>query len=435
MMHPPHDAPPEMIPASTPAPLGRRTFLAASGALVLGAWGRAGLAAPLRTPAPAGDTSPGDTLRAATPDDARAHLDNVDDDIPRLLRLASVPGLSLALIGGAAPVLRSYGVRRAGTDQPVTPDTVFEAASLGKPVFAYLVLRLAEGGALDLDRPLREYLPLPDPSDARAAKITARHVLAHGAGWPEWRSERDEPLRTAFEPGSRFSYSGEGYYFLQRVVEHVTGKGVERLAEEHVFRPLGMRRSGYVWRPEMDTDLSVPHTAAGEPKESNGVRTGREFRGLVGESGRSPEDWTAEDAERALPRVEPRWPVVPVNLLPNAAWSLLTTARDYASFVGHLLGTPGAVPGGRALLERMTTPQVEINERVGWGLGLGLERLDGRQLFWHWGDNPGYKNFVVGDAAARRAVLVFTNGDGGQKVYERVVRGAMGEDLAAFLWV
>ncbi|HET9983955.1 MAG TPA: serine hydrolase domain-containing protein [Longimicrobiales bacterium] len=429
MTRPPRDDAPDASPPPEPTAIDRRRWLVASGTLLLGACAPATLPASPGSPAAAGSATPG----AAA--DARPPLDGGEPDIPRLLRLASVPGLSLAVVGRGEPTLRGFGVRRAGTGEEVTADTVFEAASLSKPVFAYLVLRLESEGVLDLDRPLREYLPLPDPSDGRAAGITARHALSHTTGWTEWRFERGEPLTTRFAPGARFSYSGEGYYFLQRVVEHVTGKGIARLARERVLEPLGMRSSGYIWRPGMDAALATPHTDRGEPKESNGVRTGREFHQVAGRTGAAVEDWTGEDVERELPRVEPSMPVVPVNLPPNVAWSFLTTARDYAAFVRHLLGAPGAPPGGRAVLDRMTAPQVTINEAVRWGLGLGLETVDGRPLFWHWGDNPGFKNFVVGDAAAGSAVVAFTNGDGGMKVYERVVRALTGADHPAFLWI
>ncbi|MDQ3950386.1 MAG: beta-lactamase family protein, partial [Gemmatimonadota bacterium] len=105
------------------------------------------------------------------------------DDLPRWMRLASVPGVAVAVIDRERVSARGFGITRAGGADAVNADTVFEAASLSKPVFAYLVLRLAADGALDLDRPLGEYLPLPNPSDAAARPITARNVLSHTTGW------------------------------------------------------------------------------------------------------------------------------------------------------------------------------------------------------------------------------------------------------------
>jgi hypothetical protein len=108
----------------------------------------------------------------------------------------------------------------------------------------------------------------------------------------------------------------------------------------------------------------------------------------------------------------------------NVAASLLTTARDYAVFLRHLWSDP--------LLGHMTTNVIQMNEALAWGLGVGLETpgATGETSFWHWGDNPGFKHFVVGDAGTRHAVVVFTNGDNGRAIYERVVRAVRGDEPA-----
>jgi CubicO group peptidase (beta-lactamase class C family) len=357
-------------------------------------------------------------------------MDAEEIDLPRLMRLASVPGLALAAIGEGRTELRGYGVRRAGTEDAVTEDTVFEAASLSKPVFAYLVLGLEAEGRIDLDRPVVEYLALPNPADERARGITARHLLSHGGGWRNWRYAREHLLTADFEPGSRFSYSGEGYAFLQRVVESITGRALPALAQERVFTPLGMASSSFVWRPDTDARLASPHSGRGDPQESYNVRIARSFRALEAEWGRPLEEWMAADLERALARVDASMPPYPNFLVPNAAASLSTSARDYAAFLRHLMG-PGA-----AVLARMMEPRVRINEALRWGMGVGVEEMeDGRTLLWHWGDNPGFKNFVVGDPAAGHATLVFTNANSGRGVYERVVRDRTGTDHPAFLWI
>ena len=358
-------------------------------------------------------------------------LDDLGTEVPRLLRLAAVPGLSVAVVRSGEVTSRGFGVRRAGSDGPVTADTVFEAASLSKPVFAYALLSLVKEGALDLDRPVGTYVELPNPADALAKSITARHLLSHSGGWRNWRG-RDQTLTTDFAPGSRFSYSGEGFYFLQRIAEKLSGRGFSAFMRERVLTPLGMRNSGYVWRQELDAALASPHTNRGQPIDSNGVRTGRVFAGVAKESGKSLDDWHVEDAERSLARVDAALPAIPNFLVPNAAASLLTTANDYALFLRHLMGSAGKVDHR---FGQMLSSQVSINEALSWGLGIGLERVDGRDYFWHWGDNPGFKNFVVGDAAAGWSVVVFSNGNSGARVYERVVRTVTRQDHPAFLWI
>ena len=355
-------------------------------------------------------------------------------DIPSLLQLANVPGMAIATVHGGGVAVEGFGVRRAGTDEKVTGDTVFAAASLSKPVFASIVMQLAAEGVIDLTRPLASYLPLPNASDERAKGITATHVLSHSSGWRNWRNDRNDALTADFEPGSKFSYSGEGYFFLQRVVEKLTGQGLSRLARDRVFAPLGMKASGFMWRPDLDAALASPHTGGGQPMDSFSVRTGKAFAGLVTEMGKPVDEWTVAEVEKALPRVDATIPVLPDNMVPNAAASLLTTARDYGTFMRWLLGA-GPVSGGRAILDRMIVQRSTINQALGWGAGIGLEQSGGRKYIWHWGDNPGFKNFVVGEPAIGAAMVIFTNGNAGQGVYERVIRARTGVDHPAFLWL
>jgi CubicO group peptidase (beta-lactamase class C family) len=388
----------------------RRSWIGGGAALLLGGCAAAS-ARPVRPVPPAG---------AATG----------EMDVERLMRLANVPGMAVAEASRGRVDARGYGVRRAGTQDAVTEQTVFEAASLSKPIFAYLVLGLEREGVIDLGRPIGEYLALPNADDARARTITARHLLSHSGGWRNWRFAREHLLTADFEPGARFSYSGEGFAWLSRIVEAVTGKAWPALVRERVFAPLGMESSAWVWHPALDARLASPHSGRGDAQESYNVRTARAFRALEAEWGRPLEEWLAADVERAFARVSPDQPPFPNFTVPNAAASLATTAADYGAFLRHLL-TDGA-----PVLARMMEPQVRINEALRWGLGIGLEEMeDGRTLFWHWGDNPGFKNFVVGDPAAGRATVVFTNANSGRNVYERVVRDRTGTDHPAFLWI
>ena len=398
--------------------IGRREWVVATGALVLAGCTKT--------------SASGAASAAAAPSGGAAT--RPADDIDRMMRLAGVPGMSIATIRGADLAVEGHGVRRAGTQDSVTGDTVFEAASLSKPVFTAIVLQLAAEGVIDVEKPLGDYLALPNPSDDRAKTITAAHVLSHSGGWRNWRGGRDLTLTSDFPPGSRFSYSGEGFFFLQRVVEKLTGRGLSRLARERVFEPLGMRSSGFVWRPELEAILASPHSNRGVTFDSHNVRISKAFRALPADAGRTLDDWTNDDVERAMPKADANLPVLPNFLVPNAAASLVTSARDYGTFVRWLLGT-GPMTGGRAILDRMTPQRVQINEALGWGLGVGVERYDGRQYVWHWGDNPGFKNFVIADPAAGTATVIFTNGNAGARVYERVLRARMGVDHPAFLWI
>ena len=167
----------------------------------------------------------------------------LERSIPQLLTDGDVPGLSIALLRNGELVWhRGFGVRNSATKEPVTDDTVFEAASLSKPVFAYAVLKLVDSGKLDLDTPLNKYLPgtYDIGEDARLSQITTRRVLSHTTGFPNWRPRGDTTLKMHFTPGEKFSYSGEGFVYLARVVEHLTGEKFEAFMKRMVFGQLGM---------------------------------------------------------------------------------------------------------------------------------------------------------------------------------------------------
>lgn len=167
----------------------------------------------------------------------------VDVFIQHYQKYFLIPGISLALIKeGKIVYHKTYGVQNSFTQEPVNENTLFEAASVTKPVFAYAVQRLMEKGVIDLDKPLYEYLPYPDIAhDERYKLITARHVLTHRTGFPNWRyMNSDNKLDLKFTPGTKYNYSGEGFEYLKMVVEKITGKKVEQVLREEVIAPLGL---------------------------------------------------------------------------------------------------------------------------------------------------------------------------------------------------
>lgn len=352
--------------------------------------------------------------------------------LPRLLELASVPCLALATVDSASVFPRTVGRACVDPRRGAADATVFEAASLGKPLFAYAVLRLVDAGKLELDHPLFDYLPVPEADNSRMRRVTARHVLTHTSGLPNWRREPG-PLEPATEPGDAYAYSGEGYFFLQRVVEHLAGRPIARLLREEVLDPLGMSESSWVWRPDFDTRMAVGYDEAGKPAEVYAA-VGRRAAVIAREWGKPIEDWRYEDAVRTVPLINPEWPVLPVYMVPNVAASLLTTARDYARFLLHVVGQASAgLALGAATREAMTTPQVRINSALAWGLGWGIQEDEYGRTLWHWGANNGFRNFVVADPPNGRAIVVLTNSGNGPRVYERVIVALTGHDHPAFL--
>jgi CubicO group peptidase (beta-lactamase class C family) len=264
-----------------------------------------------------------------------------------------------------------------------------EAASLSKPVFAYFVLQMCQSGKLDLDAPLWDYLAYSDlESQPDARSITARQVLSHTSGLPNWR-DRPGQLRLLSRPGERFGYSGEGYVFLQLAVERITGVPLGELMRKSVLPDLGMPSSGFVWREAFATDAAEGHLADGALVE---LRRGK----------------------RA-----------------NAASSLVTSAADYAQFVSRLLGN-GRDRLMRGWLRQALEPAVEVAQGLSWGLGWGLAERSGQRSFWHWGNNPGYRCFAAASREAGLGVVVMTNGAEGMRICREVVQMTLGYDHPAF---
>jgi CubicO group peptidase (beta-lactamase class C family) len=356
-------------------------------------------------------------------------------NLPRLLELASVPGLAMAVVDGGRVWTRGFGEAVEEPRQSVSAQTEFEAASLGKPVFACAVLRLVDAKILDLDRPLFDYLPTPEANNARMKRVTPRHVLSHTTGLPNWR-QQPGPLEPASDPGKAFTYSGEAYFYLQRVVEMVTGKPFARVMREQVLDPLGMKDTSYVWQPAFESRM-----AAGYDGQVNRLDVqaaiGRRTLAIAEQWGTPLIDWRYDEAARAVPLINPQWPPLPLYMVPNAATSMLTTVSDYARFLTRLVAPAGA-PGldlGPAARRAMASPQVRLNSALWWGLGWGIQRDEHGEVLWHWGANNSFRNFVIADPANHRAVVVFTNSENGPRVYERVIVAVTGHDHPAFLWI
>jgi CubicO group peptidase (beta-lactamase class C family) len=325
----------------------------------------------------------------------------MQDEIAALMRAADVPGFAMLILREGREELITAGITNRSTAQPVTSRTVFQAASLSKPVVAHAVLQLAGSGALDLDEPLaRIFAPLV-PDDPLANAITARHVLSHRTGLPNWRRE-EYPLRCYFPPGSRFSYSGEGFVYLQQALEHVTKEPLDALVRRLVLDPLGMRRSSFVWRPDFAAHIADAH-----------------------------------EAETVLDRFMPQQA--------NAAYSLLTTAPDYGRFLaasldGSLLAPAMArqwlAPEIRVPLKRTEALEKEepvLEDGVAWGLGWGLEPQSG--CFFHWGANSGARAFAMGVPARRSGVVIFLNEETGLRLVPPIIQSVLPGEHPSLSWL
>lgn len=360
--------------------------------------------------------------------------DDLLEDIPRWLELATVPGLALGVVEGDERWCRGFGAACKERKSVVEEETLFEGASLGKPVCAWVALRLVGRGALDLDRPLARYAPLgPGGSDGRANKITARHVLTHTTGLPNWRTLKG-PLVPLSEPGSTFSYSGEGFFWLQRALEEIAAKPWEQLVTEEVFRPAGMTSSTYVWHPAFANQMAAGYDSDGKRLDVYAT-IGQRLDGVAKKWNRPMAEWRAADAEKAVAEGLPELVPVPIYTMPNAAGSFLTTIEDYTRFLEHVLeGSNGTHGVPTQLWREMVTPKIALNSALSWGLGWGIQRDERGDVLWHWGANGTFRNFALVDLRDRRAVVVLTNSANGTKLYPRVIEALTGREYPAFLY-
>jgi len=189
----------------------------------------------------------------------------MDEFIKAQMDSLGIPGISIAIINDAKIVYhRALGVSNVDTKEKVTDETLLDAGSMSKPLFAYLVMKMVDKGILNLDQPLYSYLPYPDISyDERYKLITARMVLCHTSGFPNWRwFNKDNKLDLKFTPGTSFGYSGEGYEYLANVVAHLNNipkNGLQDLFEKEVAGPLGMKYAYYTWNDYLEKHRATGH--------------------------------------------------------------------------------------------------------------------------------------------------------------------------------
>jgi CubicO group peptidase (beta-lactamase class C family) len=342
----------------------------------------------------------------------------IDNTVTRLMKAAEVPGTGVAIFDrGKVAYLKAYGYRDKEKNLPLTVDSEMYAASFSKVTFAYMVMQLVDEGVLELDKPVYEYLPKPLPEypkyadlagDERYKRITARMLLDHTSGFPNWRSaEDDRKLRIHFEPGSRYAYSGEGIDLLQLVVETITKKPLEDLLQQHIFQPFGMTRTSMIWQDRFESDYA------------NGYD----------EYGRSLGPDKRKDAE--------------------AAGSMVTTTHDFASFMQ-------AVMEGKRLRkktrEQMLGPQIQIVSkhefptmsgettdenkgiRLSYGLGWGLFWTPYGEAFFKEGHSDGWMNYTVCFDKLKSGIVIMTNSGNGEGTFKEILEILLKNTFTPIEW-
>ncbi|RXG12189.1 CubicO group peptidase (beta-lactamase class C family) [Leeuwenhoekiella aestuarii] len=353
----------------------------------------------------------------------------LDNEIKRLKKSGNVHGLTVSIVTKDSILFqKAYGSRNLKEKQPLKTSHNFYAASLCKPLFAFIVMKLVDEGKIDLDKPLIEYLENPIYSyefqrdyenykdlktDKRYKKITARMCLSHTTGFPNWRYigksgiDMKRPLEIEFEPGTFYNYSGEGIQLLQFVVEHITEKGLEELALEYVFQPLEMNMTSFLWQEKFDSNYAVGHYKK------------------------------RKTLKRRKRNVE------------YAAGSMDTTPEDYAKFIQTMLAQKGL---SKNAYNEFFKPQILIESKQQFGknrliktsenndiqlsyaLGFGTYKTPYGKAIFKEGHIQGWEHYTVFYPSQNLGIVIMSNSSNGESVFKELVEISMGDKWMPWYW-
>lgn len=296
----------------------------------------------------------------------------LDSLLKKQMDSVNMPGLSIAFINDGKIVQhRELGYSDLETKSKVDELTMFESASLSKPVFAYFVMQQVEKGIIDLDEPLYKILPLKDLEyDDRYKLFTARMVLSHTTGLPNWHSNRppDPSMNVPeghtyimFEPGTNFSYSGEAYQYLVDVLAHLLKTdhaGLARIYRKEMAEPLKMKHSYFDWNA-----FIKKHRATGYiQKDDNGTNEPQTLKKIKGF---------------------------------GAAGGLRTNAVSYANFIIGLMNEVGLENDSFEEIFKVQSTVDDWDDTDDWGLGISIKETPYGTRYMHTGSNGDYQSYFI----------------------------------------
>ena len=316
----------------------------------------------------------------------KSSLFDNDEAIEKWLAENKVPTLGIGVIkDGKLQQVKVFGEIIKGVSAPY--NTIFNVASLTKPVTAIVALKLISLGKWNLDEPIYKYWTDPDiANDPRSKKLTTRLILSHQTGFPNWRwMNENKKLNFQFDPGTKYQYSGEGMEYLRKALEKKFNKSLQQLGNELIFQPLKMTDSRYVW----DKNLDTARLAIGYDKDGKAYETVK-------------------------------------NKTPNAADDLLTTIEDYGKFLVAVLNGDGLT---KKVFEEMTASQVASTKGKHFGLGFEIYDLGNNEIaLSHGGSDNGVQTIVFIFPKTKQGLLIFTNSDTGGSVYETLLKHYLGNN-------
>jgi len=317
------------------------------------------------------------------PDGQTISSQGLDSHIKKAMDSIKIPGLSIAIVNQDKIVYyNTFGLTSLKTNEPVTKQTIFEAASLSKPLFAYFIMKMIEEGELGLDTPIYQYLESIFPKGAIVPEsfeayqtLTPRIILSHGSGIDNW--VKNEPIKIAFTPGTDFSYSGEAYQHLAAAFGTKLGIGwgskLDSLFLREAAHPIGMDRSFYTWNDVLENNVAIGHT--------DGKVTTEMHRDKNVGSGYSLQS-DAEDYARFLIEM-----MYPKNIKKSTRDLMLTTHNQFK-------------PDNKLLKETGQT---------GWGLGFAQKPTPHGLMHLHTGNNHDFQAYTMFIPDQKYGFVMFAN--------------------------
>ena len=351
--------------------------------------------------------------------------DSLTTKIEQLVKDANVHGMAVTIFNNnEIAYQKTFGYKNYKEKLSLTDSTNIYGASFSKAVFSVLVMKLIEERIIDLDTPLESYLPKniyeykpltrwhDDYSslktDTLYHKITARMCLNHTSGFPNWRwDELDYQLRVNSEPGSRYSYSGEGFVYLQVVLEKLLGKELEELAQEKIFKPLKMIKSSYEWSTSFESDFAYGHNSSGKLYKKdidNEPRSG------------STLETTAADYSNFLAAV------LQHKILSENSWKELFKSQIYLHSIKQF--------GPMSRKDSTLNDAIKLSYGLGWGL---LESPYGKGAFKE-GHGNGFQHYSILFPKTKKGIVIMTNSDNGESIFKELLEVALGDIYTPWEW-
>ena len=318
-----------------------------------------------------------------TPKKPEGELQNLI--IAKLLDDYKIPALGVATINNGK-IEETKVFENSKNTNKYSDDTIFNVASLTKPITAFLTLELISQGKWTLDKSLSKYWIDPDiTKDSRNKKITTRQILSHQTGFPNWRWMKPyHRLNFDFDPGTKYQYSGEGFEYLRKAIEIKFNNSIENLAQEYLFKPLKMNNTSYVWKDQDETSK----LAIGYDKD---MKPYKQY----------------------------------INKKSNAADDVHTNLHDYATFLNAILNQKHL---NQDIYNEMVKKQVKTKANKYFGLGFEIYDLgNGEIALAHGGSDEGSQFIFFLLPKTKQGLIIFTNSDNGNKTYEKILDYFWGE--------